>query len=49
MNDLIRLLKGTLDLIVFLMNVTVITIVLIPIFVFLILPAYIMDIITTNK
>ena len=48
MNDLIRLIKGTLELMGFLINVTVILLAITPIFVFLILPTYIMDVIENN-
>jgi len=48
MNDLIRLIKGTLEFMGFLINVTVILIAIAPIFLLLILPTYIIDVIEDN-
>tara|TARA_R110002012_G_C11633197_1_gene609971 strand:+ start:1534 stop:1686 length:153 start_codon:yes stop_codon:yes gene_type:complete len=48
MDDLIRLIKGTLELIGFLINVTVILLAVTPVFLLLILPTYIIDVLTNN-
>jgi len=47
--DFKRLMKGTLELLGFLINVTVITLTTLPLFTIIILPTYIMDLITRKK
>tara|TARA_R110000772_G_scaffold83661_4_gene176920 strand:- start:4641 stop:4793 length:153 start_codon:yes stop_codon:yes gene_type:complete len=49
MKELKRLFNGTIEILGFLINVTVVIIVLMPILVFLILPAYIMDTLTRTR
>tara|TARA_B110000914_G_C15223514_1_gene336207 strand:- start:219 stop:371 length:153 start_codon:yes stop_codon:yes gene_type:complete len=47
--DIKRLMKGTLELLGFLINVTVITLAILPFFIVVIIPTYIMDLITRKK
>lgn len=48
MNDLIRLIKGTLELMGFLIHMMVILLAVTPIFLIIILPTYIIDVIEKN-
>tara|TARA_R110001583_G_scaffold18451_2_gene73348 strand:+ start:860 stop:1012 length:153 start_codon:yes stop_codon:yes gene_type:complete len=48
MKDLRRLIKGTLEFMGFLMNVTVVVIAITPVFLLVILPTYIIDVLTNN-